>query len=487
MKKLPIGLLLLFLLLSIIAAEAISTSVDLNLDGLGALLNVLLPIIIGVGLLVVVVIIFFFVRKTIARKIILVTCILFNLILGCALKINYNLSLRQKKSIELTNQKQKSNFYLASNHASHVVSAGEHVVIENRDDFLSNDHLVFTHLGNKWKAVANLGLKKQNEQDHDQVTLRIKNNSNDKLTINKAVFSTSGLWKISKINKLHVDKSAFPVVINANDSADVTVTFTAAAIEKRTETVWWAALFNMQFKILRFAKSMNYQWPLQSSCLRVNDELYLYTNDRAQPIKKVYLNGLWQYRAEGDWEPDLQKMLNTLNFSTNIGFKYYDNRSEGEALIPNTDEIAASYFQKADLNSPVKIRQLAAYHSRNSRKEGDTLGYYYKDNTQVTKLFYNDPSANQILLPKMFSGPNISFTSFDPQQEFGLIMGTSNTDRKKNFKNKIAFRIWKAMDSEGKELPNSYIIGGDFLGQAGSNYDYQDNVYYIENVKPVYP
>jgi hypothetical protein len=406
--------------------------------------------------------------------------------LGCVLKIKYNLLQNDKKILTLTNQKPKSNFYLASNRVTHI-SPAEHVVIENMDGFLSNDHLVFTHLGNKWKAVANAGLKKQNEQDHDQVTLRIKNNRNDNLIISKAGFSTSGLWKISKINNLHVDKSAFPIIIKANDSTDVTVAFTADAIEKRTKSVWWAALFNLQFKLLRFAKYMNYQWPLQSSCLRVNDELYLYTNDSAQAIKKVYLSGLWQYRAEGDWEPDLQKMLNTLNFTTNIGFKYFDNRLEGEKIVPNTDEIAVSYFQKADLNNPVKIRQLAAYHARNSIKEDDTLEYYYRDDKLTKKLFYNDPSATQILLPKMFNGPNMSFTSFDPQKEFGLVMGTSNTDRKKNFKNKIAFRIWKAIDLEGKELPNSYIIGGDFLGQSGSNYDYQDNVYYIENVKPVYP
>ena len=486
MKKLSINLLLLLLLLSVIAAEAISTSVNLNLDGLSALLNVLLPLIIGIGLLAFVAVLFLFVRKVFARKIILVVCILFNLILGCVLKIKYNLLLNDKRIITVTDQKPKSNFYLASNHVSHVVPAG-HVVIENMDDFLTNDHLVFTHLGNKWKAVANAGLAKQNEQDHDKVTIRIKNNRNVNLTISKAVFSTSGLWKINKINNLHVDKSAFPIIIKANDSTDVTVTFTANAIEKRTESVWWAALFNLQFKLLRFAKSMNYQWPLQSSCLKVTDELYLYTDDHAQAIKKVYLSGLWQYRAEGDWEPDLQKMLNSLNFKTNIGFKYYDNRCEGEAIIPNTDEIAVSYFQKADLNYPVKIRQLAAYHARNSRKEGDTLGYYYRDSSQVKKLFYNDPSANQILLPQMFNGPNKRFTSFDPQKEFGLVMGTSNTDRKKNFKNKIAFRIWKAIDLDGKELPNSYIMGGDFLGQSGSNYDYQDNVYYIENVKPVYP
>ncbi|MEN0052437.1 MAG: hypothetical protein AAGC65_02160 [Mucilaginibacter sp.] len=485
MKKFPISLLLFFLLLSIVAAEAISTSVNLNLDGLSALLNVLLPLLIGIGLFVAIAIIFIFVRKAFARKIILIAGILINLALGCVLKIKYNLLQSDKRLITVANYKHKSNFYLASNRVSHI-HPEEHVVIENLDNFLSNDHLVFTHLGDKWKAVANAG-KKQNEQDHDQVTLRIKNNNNEKLIISKAAFSSSGLWKISKINNLNVDKSAFPIVIKANDSTDVTVAFTAAAIEKRTASVWWAALFNLQFKLLRYAKSMNYQWPLQSSCLRVNDELYLYTNDSAQPIKRAYLSGLWQYRAEGDWEPDLQKMLNTLNFTTNIGFRYFDNGSQGEAIIPNTDEVAVSYFQKADLNNPVKIRQLAAYHSRNSRKEGDTLAYYYHDSTQVKKLFYNDLSANQILLPKMYSGPNIRFTSFDPKEKFGLVMGTSNTDRKKNFKNKIAFRIWKAIDSEGKERPNSYIIGGDFLGQSGSNYDYQDNVYYIENVKAVYP
>jgi hypothetical protein len=45
-------------------------------------------------------------------------------------------------------------------------------------------------------------------------------------------------------------------------------------------------------------------------------------------------------------------------------------------------------------------------------------------------------------------------------------------------------RIWKARDADGNIIPNAYIIGADYLGTSYTNYDYQDNVYYVSNVRP---
>ena len=45
-------------------------------------------------------------------------------------------------------------------------------------------------------------------------------------------------------------------------------------------------------------------------------------------------------------------------------------------------------------------------------------------------------------------------------------------------------RFWVARDREGKIIPDTYIMAMDY---AGINYDYQDNVYLVSNIKPETP
>jgi hypothetical protein len=39
-------------------------------------------------------------------------------------------------------------------------------------------------------------------------------------------------------------------------------------------------------------------------------------------------------------------------------------------------------------------------------------------------------------------------------------------------------------DSNGTLVPNAYLFNMDYLGSSGTNYDYQDNIYYVENIRP---
>ncbi|MDX5436384.1 MAG: choice-of-anchor D domain-containing protein, partial [Pontibacter sp.] len=73
---------------------------------------------------------------------------------------------------------------------------------------------------------------------------------------------------------------------------------------------------------------------------------------------------------------------------------------------------------------------------------------------------------------------------FSPSGPFGIKVSLSYTDRTRNVGGKIGIRIWKAVDANGNIIPNTYIMAMDYLDSPSVNYDYNDNVYYVSNIKP---
>ena len=68
---------------------------------------------------------------------------------------------------------------------------------------------------------------------------------------------------------------------------------------------------------------------------------------------------------------------------------------------------------------------------------------------------------------------------FSPANAFGFKIGDKDyTDATKNTGGKIGIKVWKALDANGNIIPNSFIIAN------GTNFDYQDNMYYVRNVRP---
>jgi hypothetical protein len=63
-------------------------------------------------------------------------------------------------------------------------------------------------------------------------------------------------------------------------------------------------------------------------------------------------------------------------------------------------------------------------------------------------------------------------------------VGSSYSDRTKNFNGLIGIRFLKVFGDDGNIIPDAYILDCDYLGTAVTNYDYQDNVYYVNNIKP---
>jgi hypothetical protein len=191
------------------------------------------------------------------------------------------------------------------------------------------------------------GTKFKNEllnHNHDSATIRIRNQKVNNYIIKKASFSNKGLWVISRINNIAANNLSFPLSIPPGDSVDITITFTANVINQRIEPSLWKVLLNLQYHVVRMGRGINYQVPVGGTCLNLNGTLNLETSDKTEPVKTIYLRSIWQYKAESDWEPELQRLLGVLNFKTKVGFRNFDNGLHGDNITKLSDEIPAGYF-----------------------------------------------------------------------------------------------------------------------------------------------
>ncbi|NJM04944.1 hypothetical protein HC891_00010 [Candidatus Gracilibacteria bacterium] len=76
--------------------------------------------------------------------------------------------------------------------------------------------------------------------------------------------------------------------------------------------------------------------------------------------------------------------------------------------------------------------------------------------------------------------------NFNPAGSFNVVIGGYNSNRGANGL-PHAVRFWAARDRNGQLIPNSYIVAMDNVRStfdAGANYDYQDNVYLVTNIRP---
>ncbi len=351
------------------------------------------------------------------------------------------------------------------------------VTIVNMDCFPDDRHLVFSKSFEAGPNTVNPNL------NHDKVTIEVNNTNKNDLVIKSAQLSEDELWKVSAVNNKPVTKADFPLTIAPAGKAYITVAFTGKRINERASNIASKALMYTQFQLIRFNKTLKGWLPFGATNFRVNGTLKLLTNDKVSPEKTVFLNGLWQYRLTGDWEPNLQTELNTMGFGTRVGFGTVDNGNKGESVIAGTDEIGIEYFMPADVRQPVRLKKIASYHGCCTVADADTLLYFNINDKAAKPICYYNGQSGQTLLP-VESKSNENYLSFKTSLPFGFMIGNSNTDRNKNYKKKIGIRVWKAVDQQGHIIKNTYIMGSDYLGTKGTNYDYQDEVYYIDNVLP---
>lgn len=318
--------------------------------------------------------------------------------------------------------------------------------VENMDNFPNNDNLVFSRVQAPWSRDGVLY-----NANHDSVNIRIHNKGINPLIITGLSVSNDTTWKIEKFNGApYVAGAGLPVSILSGTYVDLSLRFIAK--NQGTRVV-----------ILKEA-------------------LTITSNDNINPSKKVILHGLWQKQGEGNNEPYAQELLNVFGFKTVTGFTHTDP-DKGDSTKLKGDEIKPSYFVRVNPAIPITVRQMSAYHGCCSFTE--TFRWYEKDSTTLHGVFTHITNDGQSVLPRKSLSGTPASGNMNPPGAFGIKIGSTDfTDANKNPGKKIGVRVWKVLDSSGNIIPNTVIVSNDYLGTSVTNYDYEDNMYYITNIRP---
>jgi fibronectin type 3 domain-containing protein len=167
--------------------------------------------------------------------------------------------------------------------------------------------------------------------------------------------------------------------------------------------------------------------------------------------------------------------------------------NQGGKVARVGDEVLSPYWLRSDTTLPVTIRQLGAYHSQ-TLAGAATVKWHMKGSTTTTNIFKHDAEEGQSFLPHIDNGvlgsvgANFARGTFTPTgTTFGFRVDNEWSDPTKNVQDQGGggyghhVRFFVAKDRNGKIIPDTYLMVMDY---SGINYDYQDNVYLVSNIKP---
>lgn len=199
---------------------------------------------------------------------------------------------------------------------------------------------------------------------------------------------------------------------------------------------------------------------------------------------EVALSALRAVGLEGESEPSLAQIVETLGYRLDVGTK---------ALILGTDptprgqEVTAPLFRQAGPGQ-VTLRPVARY----SPDGPSPFGLFTMSGSapQPRTLGTLAPGTYQTLNPRLTDGA--SGVSFESTQKFGIYLAansyapqnTYSLDAINTGSTRHAVRVYPLRDSAGQPVANSYLLGFE----PSLNGDYQDVVFILENVVPsTYP
>jgi hypothetical protein len=166
----------------------------------------------------------------------------------------------------------------------------------------------------------------------------------------------------------------------------------------------------------------------------------------------------------------------------------------GEVKAFSSDEVLSPYWTRKDKSKPVTVNEIAAFHTY---PQANALDYFYKGHSGTLHAFSTSGAAQaQSLLPRTASSSTPtakSSGSFSPAGTFGLKvdlefsdpkLNEQSVDRSKGCNTTLCgnhVRAFQLHNASGSLRGGSYLIIED---AGGVNYDYNDNVYILNNVKP---
>ncbi len=286
---------------------------------------------------------------------------------------------------------------------------------------------------------------------HDVATLTIRNTGTDPLNITG--LPITGPFAL-------VNTTALPALVPVNGTLSVPVRFTATTLG-----------------------TAGGQW---------TGTLTVASDDADEPALPVELAGFWQSQSENNQEPNVAELARLFGYGTQITAAGVPLNENG-LVHASGDEVLSPYWLRADTTRPVTVRQLAAYHTQGNTAQ---FRWFVKGTSNFLNTVTHAGVEGQSILPHANgSTTNYAAGTYTPATAttaFGINIDGEWSDPTRNNQtvdqtNGCAgpcghhVRIWAARDRAGSIMPDTWLVGMDY---SGINYDYNDNVYLVTNMKP---
>eukprot|EP01119_Soliformovum_irregulare_P001695 TRINITY_DN1143_c0_g1_i1.p1 TRINITY_DN1143_c0_g1~~TRINITY_DN1143_c0_g1_i1.p1 ORF type:complete len:1033 (-),score=332.80 TRINITY_DN1143_c0_g1_i1:106-3204(-) len=222
---------------------------------------------------------------------------------------------------------------------------------------------------------------------------------------------------------------------------------------------------------------------------RYSSTLTVTSSDPQNPTKVLILEGLFMDYPEDINEVSLQQICNAFGYNLDIYNPELQMTIDGAYGAPlNGEEVRSRFWQTADTGSMIYARKIASFRQCCN----DSGIFSLQDgNANVLQQYVDDNLWSQTIYPA--SWHEISeFTEMAVTvgQNFAMVSGlggpwtswSTNTYGPQN-----GVKTWTLRDQNGEIIPNTYVMGQDFIWNGcgnGGNCDFQDNVNVIANIKP---
>ncbi|HSV14310.1 MAG TPA: choice-of-anchor D domain-containing protein [Tepidisphaeraceae bacterium] len=222
---------------------------------------------------------------------------------------------------------------------------------------------------------------------------------------------------------------------------------------------------------------------------RYDGLLTILSNDPTSPKMTVQLAGQWQSypnstpSPEYYTEPTAMQLTSLFGYSTQIVYSGQVLNTGGSKTAVG-EEVLSDYWSRADATQPVSVRELAAFHTGDTTS---TIRWFSKGSTGLNGIFTHLATDAQTILPRMNTNGALAQGSFSPSGAFAFKIDNEYSVDSMNPQDPITgnqghdVRIYPARDRANRYIPNTWLLYMDYYGM---NYDYQDNIYLIQNMKP---
>ncbi len=311
---------------------------------------------------------------------------------------------------------------------------------------------------------------------HDSNTITLENTGEGNLVIsNVAVAATTGSNGGTQYQL--VNPPAFPLTLGPGQSQPITVQFVLSQDNANGHSG------NETNSAGNGGGGSDYPGTLTIS-----------SNDTIAPNTVLPLAGWWQEHSESENEPSLQTIVNMMiGYGTNINPSAINflNQSTSPTAPPiyYGEEVVSPYWASADTSTAIQVQQIDAYHT-----QGDTSGlkWFAQGSATTTSILNTGSDVGQTFFPLNSAGTAPATGSFSPTTNFGFEVLNPNeySDDAKNVGDDASgheIRFYPVRDSSGVLVPNTYLLCADYPNGVNQNFDFQDNLYLVTNIRPAVP